>query len=159
MKAEQFYWLLHNSYGEFAKRAMNDHVTGVSNGDEDFDKAFFSDFFDYVGKNPSSLENREFGMLFYILVMLGREVLEAICDFEKRGDRPLGVDAYLVGKLADKLEGEWELFGALHGLQTELEWYEKEYEIWANEEPDDYGIGHSDFVDFKRINTLRYKGE
>ena len=158
MKAEQLFWLCNLEYKEYVTRAMNDYIVGVQNGDENFDKALFADFFDFVGKNTSTLENAEFRGLFGVLICLAYDVAESLDDFEEHGELPLGIDSDSIGRFSLKVK-QYSLFGVLLELEGALEFYEDEYETWSEEESDDYGVSNDDFLDYGRANALWYGHE
>lgn len=156
MKAHELMKLIQDGMGEYAKLAVSGYIYAVNEGDTDFDSAFFADFFSFVTKDTSSLENADFCALFSELVNFSRDVLVNSDDFENDGQHPIGISAYDATRLAFKMR-ETALFDVLTELKSELELYEYKYDLWEQtEESDaDYGMSDSDFLDFSKANLIR----
>lgn len=149
-------WLCHNSYGEYATRAVNDYIINVQNGDEDFDDMFFDTFFQAVTKDTSLLENGEFSALFGEILAHALEVLIDTDDFEGSGKYPIGVSQYDANRLMRKIidSGHHDV---LTELEEQLSFYENEYDWWyewERESDDDFGMDDGDFLDYTTANLI-----
>ena len=148
---ETVYRLICNGYG--AINYIRDLMLDIDGMDDDFG-AVFGDFFQIAYYQPIMLKSYEFRAVFEILAEHASDWLDDQ-EVHLDVDEPLGCSTWQVLYMTKRLADDG-LKSALLKLYDELLFYDKEWEIAEAEAilTEDYGIRHTDFIDFGKHNGL-----